>query len=86
MRSALLKNFCDSARGLFTSWPAGTRLPMPGIAAIGSFTCAGSVAVKPSLTKITDLRPSRMPPSFTEAPCSAVIVTSLRTCSTICAG
>ena len=63
-----------------------TGLPTPGIAAFGSFSCAGSVLVKPSLTKMIDLRPSRMPPSRTAAPFSAPIVTWLRTRSTVCTG
>ena len=86
MRSAWLKNFCDSARGSFTSCPGCVRLPRPGSAATGSFSCAGSVLVNPSLTKRIDLRPSRIPPSFTAAPCSAPIVTSLRIFSTVAAG
>ena len=57
-----------------------------GIAATGSFSCGGSVLVKPSLTKMIDLRPSRSPPSRTAAPLSAPIDTSLRICSTVAAG
>ena len=66
IRSAESKNFCDSARGsVVASTPRRRRagLPMPGIAATGSFSCAGTVLVNPSLTKMIDLRPSRMPPS-----------------------
>ena len=63
-----------------------TGLPTPGIAAIGSFNCGGSVVVKPSLTKMIDLRPSRRPPSRTAAAFSAPIVTWLRIRSTVCAG
>ncbi len=59
---------------------------MRGIAATGSFNCAGSVLVNPSLTKMIDLRPSRMPPSLTAAPFRAPRVTSFRTFSTVCAG
>ena len=45
--------------------PAECRagLFMPGYAADGSFSCAGTELVKPSLTRMIDLRPSRMPPS-----------------------
>ena len=44
------------------------------------------MVVNPSLTKMTDLRPSRSPPSRAAAPLSAVITTWLRICSTVDAG
>ena len=59
---------------------------MPGIDALGSFSCGGRIVVKPSLTKMIDLRPSRRPPRRIAAPLSAVITTWLRTCSTVAAG
>ena len=61
-------------------------LPSPGIAATGSFNCAGRMVVNPSLTRMIDLRPSRSPPIRTAAPFSASIVTWLRTRSTTEAG
>ncbi len=78
------------SRSLIMSVPAdgrrATGLPRPGIAATGSFNCAGSVVVNPSLMKMIDLRPSRSPPSLTAAAFNAPIVTWFRTRSTVAAG
>ena len=82
--SAMFTNSVRSLAAAFGLFLAG--LPRPGIAATGSSSCGGSVLLKPSLTKMIDLRPSRMPPSLMDAPLSAVIVTSLRTRSTVDAG
>ena len=69
------------------STPGAARVPPTrGIAAIGSFNCAGTVLVSPSLTKMIDLRPSRIPPSFTAAPFRAPSVTSFRMFSTVWVG
>ena len=84
-----LKNRCESTRGSFgTSTPARPRygLPKPGIAADGSLSCGGSVLEKPSLTRMIDLRPSRMPPILIAAPLSALSVTSVRISSTVAVG
>ena len=88
LRSETMSIVADhSARSLFTTFDdPRAAFPMPGIAATGSFSCGGRIVVKPSLTKMTDLRPSRSPPSRAAAPLSAVITTWLRTISTVAAG
>ena len=58
----------------------------PGYAADGSLSCGGTELTNPSLTRMIDLRPSRMLPSRDAAPLMALIETSLRIPSTVATG
>ena len=76
LRSETMSTCADhSARSLFCACVPLVVFPAPGIDATGSFNCGGRMVVNPSLTKMIDLRPSRMPPKRIAAPLSAVITT-----------